>query len=171
MIPNHPNFARHNVPDDQRNQVALAIRERLTPATSDLDRQLHRIVNHTYPHTLWQVDFEAHGIFELDGEPDITVYFYAAGYNELLAELPLESPLVLTLPPILTESMIRSWAMDPRTDESDWVFDVAEIEVISWFAQRWQAIAAGRFSYRATAAAHDAQYRFDLAAQEWSDTL
>lgn len=171
VIPDLPVAARGNAPDDQRNRAAKAIRERLTPPTPALDLQLRRIVNHSYPKTLWQLDFELHGLVELDSEVDITAYFYAPGYKELLAALPLHSPLVLTLPPMLTESTVRSWQMDPRSDESHWLFDVAQTELIGWFAERWHTAAAGRFNHRATVAAHDAEYRFDLISWEWSDSL
>lgn len=171
MIPNPPDFDRLAGPDDYRIRVAEAVLHRMVPVTPDLDKLLQRVVEHTYQAALWQVDFEVHDVFELDRKVDIAVHFYAEGYDELCADLPVEDALCLTLPPALTTDMFQGRDVDPESDEFEWVAYVAEFTIIGWFAERWRAVAAGRFGYRATIAVHDETWRFDLNAWEWSDSL
>jgi hypothetical protein len=143
----------------------------LLHVTPDLGRVLSRIIEHDYPASLWQLDLEVHDVFEGERELDVVAHFYAKEYEEITSGLPLTSARVLEGPPVLTTALLESCGVDPDDEQSDWAFYAAEIEVIGWIAERWREVNQGRFKQRATVAAHDADYRFDLERWEWSESL
>lgn len=171
MIPLPPNYHAVVGTADSGDAVKRAVRDRLGHATPELDRVLSRIIEHDYPAPLWQIDLEVHDVSEVDRELDVVAHFYAKEYEEITSGLPLTDAQVLKGPPVLTTELLESCGVDPDDEQSDWAFYAAEIEVIGWIAERWRAVNQGRFKHRATVAAHDADYRFDLERWEWSDSL